>query len=97
MPIELKRTLTLRLDSKLYQQFVQAEQLNHLTLNEVLRHRLESVEIKPRCRNLNQQTRALHQIHHRGLLPETEALIEALANTRDLLGQVSLNVEEVVR
>ena len=113
MPIELTHTLTFRLGSELYEQIERAAELNHLTLSEVIRQRLDGLEIRPRRRvvadeqllrqlvrigsNLNQQTRALHQMSHRQLPPNTQALIEAVQATQQLLQQVSQRVEEICR
>ncbi len=47
--------------------------------------------------NLNQQTRIFHQLRHRGLLPESAAVLELLEELRDLLGEVSRAVAEASR
>ena len=44
--------------------------------------------------NLNQQTRLLHQLRHRGLPPEIAAVRAVLEEVRALLGEVSRSVAE---
>ncbi len=47
--------------------------------------------------NLNQQTRALHQLRHRELSPDFGALRGALGEVQELLEQVSTQVAEANR
>ena len=47
--------------------------------------------------NLNQQTRLLHQLRHRDLLPETAPVLAVLEDVRELLDEVSRSVAEAAR
>ncbi len=47
--------------------------------------------------NLNQQTRALHQLRHRKLAPDLGALRDVLEEVQQLLEQVSTQVAEANR
>ena len=113
MPIELTRTLTFRLGPELYARLEMAAELYHMSLSELVRQRLQGIELRPRRRavadeellrqlvrigsNLNQAVHALHLMRHKGLAPQTEVLTEALQATRTMLERVSRRVEEVSR
>lgn len=111
MPIELTRTLTFRLAPELYARLERAAELYHMSLSEVVRQRLQGLELRPRRRavadeellrqlirvgsNLNQAVHALHLMRHKGLAPQTELLTEALQRTRRILERVARRVEEL--
>ena len=113
MAIELTRTVTVRLSPELFERLKATARFNQLTRSEVVRQALQGLQPRPRRRVvadeellqqlarygnlLNQQTKVLHQLKHRGEFPQGEALLEVVGRAHAMLREVARRVEEVSR
>ncbi len=108
MSIELARRVTVRFSPKAYARLEAIAGQTQRTISDVVRHAVEGLPVRPRRRrrgndalvrqlirvgnNLNQQTRVLHLLKHRGELPEAEALLTTLKEVEATLRSVSRQV-----
>ena len=110
MPIKLTHRVGVRFDAGDHRRLEQKAQSLGLTVSQLIRQAALDLPAPPRRRslvdsaliqelsrignNLNQQTRLLHQLSHRGLNPETAPVLAVLEEVRDLLAEVSRRVTE---
>ena len=108
MPSELIRRITIRVSPEVYDRLATVAAETRRTVSDVVRHALERRPIRHRRRerphgelirqlvrvgnNLNQQTRLLHLLRHRGDLPDAEALLATLEEVQATLKSVSSEV-----
>ena len=113
MAIELSRIVTVRLSPELFERLEAAARHVQLSRSAVIRQALQGLRLPPprravadeellhqlvRCGNLlNQQTRVLHQLKHRGEFPQGEVLLETVTGVHDVLKLVARRVDEVSR
>ncbi len=113
MSIKLSRFVGVRFKPDDYQRLEAKAEALGITVSDLLRAAALGVPAAPRRRrladqdlinqlsrlgnNLNQQTRLLHQLRHRNLLPETAPVLGLLEEVRTLLVKVSQSVAEVAR
>ena len=110
MAIELSRIVTVRLSPELFERLQAAARHVQLSRSAVIRQALELLPHRrsvaddellqqlARCGNLlNQQTRVLHQLKHRGEFPQGEVLLETVTGVHDVLKLVARRVDEVSR
>lgn len=111
MPIELSRKVTIRLSPEVYERLAAVASETQRTVSDVVRHGVEGLPIRPRRQdghldevirqlarvgnNLNQQSRILHLLKHRGDLPDGDALLATLGKVQDTLQSVSRQVATV--
>ncbi len=108
MPIELCRRITVRLSPEIYARLETVAGETQRTVSDVVRHAVEGLPVSPRRlgrehdalirqlirvgNNLNQQTRLLHVLKHRGHLPDIEVLLAALKDVECTLRSISRSV-----
>ena len=106
MSIELRHRITVRIPPDVHARLRSIASASERTVSDVVRHAVEGVSVRPRQQmrgrrelirqlnrignNLNQQTRLLHLLRHRGDLPDLEAILM-------VLGQVEATVLSVSR
>ncbi len=105
MPIELCRKVTIRLAPEAYARLEEVAARTKRTVSDVVRRSLEGLPVRARRRddhlqelarqltrvgnNLNQQTRVLHQLKHRGFLPDDDVLLATLQELRGTVDSIS--------
>ena len=110
MPIELRHRVTIRFSQEVYARLRRVARASQRTVSDVVRHAVEGLPLRPRRwnqghddlarqlarigNNLNQQTRILHLLKHRGDLPDLEAILSMLGQVEDTLQSVSRSVAE---
>ena len=110
MAIELKHRVTVRFRPDDYRRLERKAKNSGTTVSGLIRDAALDLPPAPRRRrladqdlinqlsrvgnNLNQQTRLLHQLRHRDLLPETAPVLAALRDVRKLLEAVARAVAE---
>ncbi len=110
MPIELSRVVGVRFKPDDYRHLEWQAKALGVTVSRLIRdaalglptkpprHRLADLELLNQLsrygNNLNQQTRVLHQLKHRGLAPETAPVLAALEDTQRVLQEVKRRVAE---
>ncbi len=110
MPIELSRVVGVRFKPDDYRQLKEQAKARGVTVSRLIRdpalglpppqHRRGLVDLKllnelSACgNNLNQQTRVLHQLKHRGLIPEITRLLAVLKDALRVLREVKRRVAE---
>ena len=108
MPIDLCRRITVRLSPEVYARLETVAGRIERTVSDVVRHAVEGVPVRPRRQsrahealirqlirvgsNLNQQTRLLHLLKHRGDFPDAEVLLATLQEVKDTLRSISSRV-----
>ncbi len=108
MPIELSRKVTIRLSPEVYGRLAAVASQTQRTVSDVVRCAVEDLPVRPRRQdrhlgelirqlarignNLNQQSRVLHLLKHRGDLPDGEALLATLKRVQETLQTVSRQV-----
>ncbi len=108
MPIDLSRRITVRLSPEVYARLETVAGQTQRTISDIVRHAVEGVPVRPRRRsrddealirqlvrvgsNLNQQTRLLHLLKHRGDLPDCEVVLARLEELEGMLQAVHLHV-----
>ncbi len=108
MPIELCRRITVRFSPEVYARLETVAGQTERTVSDVVRHAVEGLPVHPRRRgrrhddlihqlirvgnNLNQQTRLLHVLKHRGNLPDVEVLLATLKEMKGMLRSISRRV-----
>ncbi len=113
MPIELSRHVGVRFKPDDYRRLERKAERLGVSVSRVIRDTALGVVIAPpRHRladqdlinqlsrlgnNLNQQTRLLHQLTHRGLTPDLARVLAAVEDVRRLLDLVARSVAEVAR
>ena len=104
----LRHRVTVRFSPPVYARLKTIARQTQRTVSDVVRHAVEDLPIHPRHRsddqrdlarqlsrignNLNQQTRLLHQMNHRGDIPDSEALLTTLKAVYDTLRSMSRRV-----
>ncbi len=105
MPIDLCRRITVRLSPEVYARLETVAGRTERTVSDVVRHAVEGLPVHPRRQsrahealirqlirvgnNLNQQTRILHLLKHRGDLPDAGVLLATLKEVKAVLRSVS--------
>ncbi len=108
MPSELCRRITVRVSPKAYACLETVAGQTQRTVSDVVRHAVEGLAVRPRRQsrkdaalirqlirvgnNLNQQTRLLHMLKHRGDLPACEVLLATLEELEGMLRAIHLHV-----
>ncbi len=101
MPTELSHRITVRLSPEIYARLETVAGQTERTVSDVVRHAVEGLAVRPRRQyrerdalvqqlirvgsNLNQMTRLMHLLRHRGGFPDAEVL---LATLREVEGTV---------
>ena len=105
MSTELTRRITVRVSPEVYAHLAAVAGQTQRTVSDVVRHAVEGVPVRSRQQrpghdalihqlirvgsNLNQQTRLLHLLKHRGDLPDFEVLLATLVQVENTLRSVS--------
>ncbi len=105
MSIDLCRRITVRLSPEVYARLETVAGQTERTVSDVVRHAVEGLPIRPRRQsrehdalirqlirvgnNLNQQTRLMHQLKHRGHLPDFDVLLATLKEVDQTLRSIS--------
>ena len=108
MPIELSRRVTIRLSPEDYERLAAVAGETDRSVSDVVRRAVVDLPIRPRRiaadhqelihqltrigNNLNQETRVLHLLKHRGDLPDADALLATLEQVQDTLRSVAREV-----
>ena len=108
MPNELIKRITVRVSPHAYERLAAIARETQRTVSDVVRHALERRPIRGRRRerrntdlvrqlirvgnNLNQLTRLLHLLKHRGDLPDAQALLATLEKVQATLQSVSSEI-----
>ena len=109
MPIELSRRITVRFSPEVYARLEATAGQTERTVSDIVRHAVEGLPLRPRRHrgehdelirqlvrignNLNQETRVLHLLKHRGDLPDAEVLLSTLKEVEGVLRSISQRVE----
>ena len=110
MAIKLSRFVGVRFEPDDYRRLERVAARLGQPVSQVIRDAATGVRAKPRRRaladedlinqlsrignTLNQQTRLLHQLRYRDLIPETAPVLAVLEDVRDLLREVSRRLAE---
>ena len=108
MSIELCHRITVRFSPEVYARLVTVAGQTERTVSDVVRHAVEGLSVRPRRQgrqhaelihqlirlgnNLNQQTRVLHLLKHRGNLPDAQVLLSTLKEVEGVLRSISQRV-----
>ncbi|MCP3960549.1 MAG: MobC family plasmid mobilization relaxosome protein [bacterium] len=113
MAIDLEKRVTVRFTAADYQALKERALEDRAPVSELIRHAALKLPALPARRplvdrdlinqlsrlgnNLNQLTRLMHQLHHRGLLPDLAPVLAVLQEVRDLHHEVARAVAEAAR
>ncbi len=105
MPNDLSYRITVRLSPEVYAHLEAVAGQTERTVSDVVRLAVQGVAVRPLRRrrerqelirqlvriggNLNQQTRVLHLLKHRGDFPDSDVLLTTLADVTAALGSIS--------
>ncbi len=108
MPTELAHRITVRISPEAYARLASVAGQTQRTVSDVVRHAVEGLAVRPRRQrreegaliqqlirigsNLNQVTRLLHLLRHRGDLPDLEPLLTTLQEVKEILRATSRHV-----
>ncbi len=108
MPTDLTRRITVRLPPEVHVRLQTVASRTERTVSDIVRHAVEGLPVRHRRHspghadlihqlirvgsNLNQQTRVLHLLKHRGDFPDSEVLLATLKEVKGMLRSVSRQV-----
>ncbi len=105
MPSALCHRITVRFSPEVYARLESVAGQTRRTVSDVVRHAVEGLAVRPRGQrqedralirqlirigvNLNQQTRLLHLLRHRGDLPDLDLVLTTLEEVKEILRSTS--------